>query len=209
MPSSSTLEMARSCYVSGDKWSSLEAIIAIHKERALRSLPVPISSSQSRLLKNSLSFPLMALRPTMEELLLAYENEQWVETANRRGLFATGGSDFHGLVKPDVLLGVLLHRNLLLRSSSNTLMNYHDCLEQLFSANTRGVKCGLANMQAVMALLGSPHTRYRSIHIASTNGKGSTATKMAAALTCEGYKWASIPRRTSLRFASAFRSMGG
>lgn len=67
-------------------------------------------------------------------------------------------------------------------------MNYHDCLERLFTANARGIKLGLANMQAIMALLGCPHAAFPAIHIAGTNGKGSTATKIAAALTHQGYK---------------------
>ena len=37
-------------------------------------------------------------------------------------------------------------------------------------------------------LLGSPHSHYKVIHIAGTNGKGSVALKLASALRMAGYK---------------------
>ena len=33
------------------------------------------------------------------------QDEKWVKIAEYHGLFTTGGSDFHGDVKPDVMLG--------------------------------------------------------------------------------------------------------
>lgn len=49
-------------------------------------------------------------------------------------------------------------------------------------------KPGLDNTYALMAHLGNPHTQLRAIHIAGTNGKGSTSHLIAAALQAEGYK---------------------
>ena len=49
-------------------------------------------------------------------------------------------------------------------------------------------KPGLDNTYALMAHLGNPHTQFRTIHIAGTNGKGSTSHLIAAALQAEGYK---------------------
>ena len=49
-------------------------------------------------------------------------------------------------------------------------------------------KPGLDNTYALMAHLGNPHTQLRTIHIAGTNGKGSTSHLIAAALQAEGYK---------------------
>ena len=49
-------------------------------------------------------------------------------------------------------------------------------------------KPGLDNTYALMAHLGNPHTQFRAIHIAGTNGKGSTSHLIAAALQAEGYK---------------------
>jgi dihydrofolate synthase/folylpolyglutamate synthase len=44
----------------------------------------------------------------------------------------------------------------------------------------------LARMRALLLALGSPQTKYRTIHVGGTSGKGSTSTMIAAALTREG-----------------------
>ena len=49
-------------------------------------------------------------------------------------------------------------------------------------------KPGLDNTYALMAHLGNPHTQLRAVHIAGTNGKGSTSHLIAAALQAEGYQ---------------------
>lgn len=49
-------------------------------------------------------------------------------------------------------------------------------------------KPGLANTYHLMEHLGNPHLQFRSIHIAGTNGKGSTSHLIAAALQASGYK---------------------
>lgn len=49
-------------------------------------------------------------------------------------------------------------------------------------------KPGLERMEAMAALLGHPGHRFRSIHIAGTNGKGSVAHLLANALHAAGYK---------------------
>ena len=49
-------------------------------------------------------------------------------------------------------------------------------------------KPGLDNTYALMAHLGNPHAQLRAVHIAGTNGKGSTSHLIAAALQAEGYK---------------------
>lgn len=54
-----------------------------------------------------------------------------------------------------------------------------------------GYKPGLATSEALDALTGHPTRRYPTIHVAGTNGKGSTASMIAAVLTAAG-------RRTGL-----------
>jgi len=49
-------------------------------------------------------------------------------------------------------------------------------------------KPGLDRMHALLAEMGDPHQAYRSIHIAGTNGKGSTASMAAAILTAGGVR---------------------
>lgn len=49
-------------------------------------------------------------------------------------------------------------------------------------------KPGLDTARALDDAFGNPHRRYRTIHIAGTNGKGSTAHTLAAILQCAGYR---------------------
>uniref|UniRef100_A0A0G4HIZ1 Mur ligase central domain-containing protein n=1 Tax=Chromera velia CCMP2878 TaxID=1169474 RepID=A0A0G4HIZ1_9ALVE len=65
-------------------------------------------------------------------------------------------------------------------------MSYRECLKRLFESHA--VKMGIINSRKIAELTGNPHTRFKSIHIAGTNGKGSTSTKLATALTLHGYK---------------------
>ena len=49
-------------------------------------------------------------------------------------------------------------------------------------------KPGIGTMEAFDAVLGHPHRRFRSIHVAGTNGKGSTSHMLAAGLAACGLK---------------------
>lgn len=49
-------------------------------------------------------------------------------------------------------------------------------------------KPGLATTLSLSALYGNPHLKLRTIHVAGTNGKGSTAHTLAAILQSAGYK---------------------
>jgi dihydrofolate synthase/folylpolyglutamate synthase len=49
-------------------------------------------------------------------------------------------------------------------------------------------KFDLATMRVLMEALGSPHLQYRSVLIAGTNGKGSTAATLASILRAGGYR---------------------
>jgi len=46
----------------------------------------------------------------------------------------------------------------------------------------------LARMEKLLSLLGNPHKKIRTVHIAGTKGKGSTATMLARMLEANGYK---------------------
>jgi len=62
------------------------------------------------------------------------------------------------------------------------------CLETLFRLRRFGIKLGLAAIRRILAGLGNPHRRYKTIHIAGTNGKGSVAATLANVLRCSGYR---------------------
>jgi dihydrofolate synthase/folylpolyglutamate synthase len=61
-------------------------------------------------------------------------------------------------------------------------------LKKLFSLTTRGIKPGLARIQQLLDFLGHPETDYPIIHVAGTNGKGSTCRIMHSILTEAGFK---------------------
>lgn len=50
------------------------------------------------------------------------------------------------------------------------------------------IKLGLQTMQALLAALGNPQAKFRTVHIAGTNGKGSTAAFLASILRAARYK---------------------
>lgn len=65
---------------------------------------------------------------------------------------------------------------------------YNKALAFLFGRQHFGVKLGLENMRRLSQKLGDPHTAYPTIHIAGTNGKGSTSSFIATILQAAGYK---------------------
>ncbi len=76
-------------------------------------------------------------------------------------------------------------------------MTYIETLEWLFSQlpafqriGKAAYKANLDNTYALMELLGHPHLKFKSIHIAGTNGKGSTAHILASIYQEAGYKTA-------------------
>ncbi len=58
----------------------------------------------------------------------------------------------------------------------------------LFSLENMGIKLGLENMMKLLARLGNPEVTFKSIHVAGTNGKGSTSAFIASILMSEGYR---------------------
>ena len=60
-------------------------------------------------------------------------------------------------------------------------MPYQDALDFLFPRTTQ-IKFGLDTTRALLDVLGNPQRQYATIHVAGTNGKGSTASLIAEAL---------------------------
>jgi len=67
-------------------------------------------------------------------------------------------------------------------------MDYNDALLYIHSQNKFGIKLGLDNISALMESLGNPQNHLKFIHIAGTNGKGSTASMLSHAFCRCGYK---------------------
>src|SRR5437867_1777474 len=54
-------------------------------------------------------------------------------------------------------------------------MTYSDAIRDLYDLRWFGAKFGLENTLRLAALAGNPHHQLRFIHVAGTNGKGSTS----------------------------------
>ncbi len=70
---------------------------------------------------------------------------------------------------------------------------YQAAVEELYAlghelANTPSEHFNLAYMRAILRELGDPHRRFRSVLIAGTNGKGSTAATLASILRSAGHR---------------------
>lgn len=66
-------------------------------------------------------------------------------------------------------------------------MNYSDTINYLYGLQKYGIKLGLVNILKLLSILGNPHHSFPSIHIAGTNGKGSTSAMTAAILSSAGF----------------------
>jgi dihydrofolate synthase/folylpolyglutamate synthase len=69
-------------------------------------------------------------------------------------------------------------------------MNFAETARFLYSLGPglKTVKWDLARIETLLAALGSPHRAGRFIHVAGTNGKGSTCAMMASALRVSGFR---------------------
>ncbi len=69
-------------------------------------------------------------------------------------------------------------------------MNYEEAIEYIHSTYKFGSKLGLDRIKRLMDLLGNPQNSYKTIHVAGTNGKGSTCSLIYEVLVESGYKTA-------------------
>lgn len=69
-------------------------------------------------------------------------------------------------------------------------MNYRDTLAWLFGTQTFGIRLGLENTRRLLAACGQPQEKLRFLHVAGTNGKGSTCAMMDSILRAAGYRTA-------------------
>lgn len=69
-------------------------------------------------------------------------------------------------------------------------MNYSDAVRYLYSLGNevKTAKLGLERIQVVLQALGNPHQTTRFIHVAGTNGKGSTCAMIEAGLRAAGLR---------------------
>jgi dihydrofolate synthase/folylpolyglutamate synthase len=70
----------------------------------------------------------------------------------------------------------------------STLTSYRAALDYLFARTGGGFKFGLERTEALLSALRSPQRSFASLHIAGTNGKGSTAAVAEAVLRSKGLR---------------------
>ncbi|HOM02249.1 MAG TPA: folylpolyglutamate synthase/dihydrofolate synthase family protein [Acetivibrio sp.] len=67
-------------------------------------------------------------------------------------------------------------------------MNYEQALEYIHGTYKFGIKLGLDNIRKLLELMGNPHKKLKYVHVAGTNGKGSTVAFISSILKESGYK---------------------
>lgn len=66
-------------------------------------------------------------------------------------------------------------------------MEYNEVISLIEASMKFGCRPGLARTSKLLELLGNPHKKLRLIHVAGTNGKGSTTAMIASVLNSAGY----------------------
>ncbi len=85
---------------------------------------------------------------------------------------------------------------------------YSETIEYLFGLQRFGIKFGLNNISELLKSLGSPQDRLKIIHIAGTNGKGSTAAFIESILIQEGFRVGLFTSPHLIRFTERIRING-
>ncbi|CEP82000.1 folylpolyglutamate synthase/dihydrofolate synthase family protein [Paraclostridium sordellii] len=67
-------------------------------------------------------------------------------------------------------------------------MNYNEALKFIHESHKFGMRLGLENIKKLLELLGNPQYNLKIIHVAGTNGKGSTCSFISTILKQSGYK---------------------
>lgn len=67
-------------------------------------------------------------------------------------------------------------------------MNYDEAIAYIKDTAKFGSKLGLQRTEKILEILGNPHKKLKCIHIAGTNGKGSTTAMVSKILVEAGYK---------------------
>lgn len=66
--------------------------------------------------------------------------------------------------------------------------DFAETIDFLYSLFKFGIKLGLKNIQTILEELENPETHFKTIHIAGTNGKGSTGAMLQSIFRASGYK---------------------
>lgn len=98
------LASGKCCYVEGEKWTTQQAIEAVRSAGGVAVLAHPHLIKTKSLIEPLLTLPFDGIEAFYAHMG-AIENHRWKEIAERHGMFSTGGSDFHGKIKPEGRFG--------------------------------------------------------------------------------------------------------
>lgn len=85
------------------------------------------------------------------------------------------------------------------------MTDYRNSIEFLYSLQKHGIKFGLNRTENILARVGDPHRGFNCIHLAGTNGKGSTAAMLSSILTRHGFRTGLYTSPHLVRFTERFR----
>ncbi len=85
---------------------------------------------------------------------------------------------------------------------------FNQLLEDLYALQRLGIKVGLEHTKRLLEVCGNPQDNFMSIHIAGTNGKGSTAAMISSILIKAGYKVGLYTSPHLLKFNERIRVNG-
>lgn len=85
---------------------------------------------------------------------------------------------------------------------------YDQSLKAMYGLRRFGIKLGLDTIRAMLASVDDPHERFRCVHVAGTNGKGSIAASVASILSASGYRTGLYTSPHLVRFNERIRIDG-
>lgn len=83
-----------------------------------------------------------------------------------------------------------------------------EALERLYSRRRFGIKPGVDRVGKLLERLGNPEKQFRTVHVAGTNGKGSTSAFLSSILLYAGHHVAQFSSPHLVRFTERFRIDG-
>lgn len=89
--------------------------------------------------------------------------------------------------------------------STAPLATYNEAVDWIKSLIPFGIRPGLDRIEMLMDKLGNPHRRLKFIHVAGTNGKGSTCAFLTSALLQSGYSVGTFTSPYITKFTNRFQ----
>lgn len=88
------------------------------------------------------------------------------------------------------------------------LSSYTEAVDWINSLIPFGIRPGLERIELLMEKLGHPHRKLKFIHVAGTNGKGSTCAFLTSALIQSGYSVGTFTSPYITKFTNRFQYNG-